>query len=1187
MVFYQLLIGLAIALLIPKFDAAISENSFLRSPVILFLGAPFSGKGTQADMLASYLNIPVFQSGDLFRKEVDSGSDLGMKMLDFMNRGELIPDELTKTLITNTLLLPNYRSGVIMDGYPRNLDHLDIFENILKTLDYDIDIVIFMDASYELLLSRVENRLVCKNCSRSISVVSSTAPCCENPDLFKRSDDNIGAFEKRYNVYRDNTLPLVENLRLKYPEKFIHLTSEALSNLEKHQVHQLIVQEISNFPFRRIKPAIDHLSFEKPFNWLLRFIKSGKKIEKEDLKFYWALECNKPDQSGLLRRVVFVSTTSKQKYLEYRKTFLLYGIESIRFPVVNDENTNKMLLSEFDSPNFSAIALLSDTSNLYKPTKEPATIEELENGKIQLCSLKNGASCDNYCVLSVTYAVKNQDSTFILKSYKLVDHVEGTIKNADTKVAPFINVFGWDRIFYIKGLDKSYHELRENGYKKSARDRVLSVFLRRHVHYKNMRNLAFNNVPVKKSIDFSIDMNKFFSEIKEYNLELVQEYGFVNVWKQMVRSGTFFRAAAFRRIGIYWNPGVNSGLPLVKKADRIHEITFMAHDIGHQLLPDLVFTGKNSFSHKRVYIMWRMMSEAFTLALTDMVYIDALKNSGVEYDFDKRKIYPLFKSLNLDVSPSTNPDRLETIRKIVHANYVYCLRGDDSEYRALIGENGSMESLEAFKLKYAPFFVEDFRWTEQNYNSMVSTRSNEARNWWAAIKETNELLGEFKIRTIEDLLELDSDVNTDNLFERIFSMAFDKLIKPVVACEESIDLSLEDDSERKFRAFTRWMIGQLSICFKYDFIPESKELFLKITEHLKSLNKRISYEEINYLRGVYEAYLDRLLELSVISADDHATFSQVYPLFDPFFVNYDKSITEYERLETISKRILDDKNHHFSSYHRQAENVLGRIINQNEKENLNMAYLMLEKAGGKVFNGIFAVEPGVIILTEPSPVTADSALNIFITGISIETLLNFMENHQRKVSFTTSIKAKNLNLPLFEIKNYDQNMMKRIERALKSFSDLSINDSENINLTLPASKSIMASITVTLRDLHSILIDRLGGTGEVDNISLKLCQLLNEKYPDYIQSVEYYRSERSNVNLVSKMDDDSDIRNFDVSTRILPEAWSLFDSLNIPEPSLRDSSASSITIAYFKSCLTTLNFPKTEIDFSESINSIN
>ena len=234
--------------MIQIFELATTENLIPRNPVILLFGAPLSGKGTQGNLLSSYLKVPVFQTGNLFRQEVRSGSDLGKEISTYMESGKLIPSELTISFITKTLSSPYYQSGVIMDGYPRNYNSLANFENTINTLNIKIDFIIFLDASYELLISRILNRRVCKNCNRSISLISSSENCCENPDLIQRLDDDIEIFEKRYKDYQEKTLPLIEALRLKYPQKFIHLTPESHFSLNEHQVHELIIKEMSNLP---------------------------------------------------------------------------------------------------------------------------------------------------------------------------------------------------------------------------------------------------------------------------------------------------------------------------------------------------------------------------------------------------------------------------------------------------------------------------------------------------------------------------------------------------------------------------------------------------------------------------------------------------------------------------------------------------------------------------------------------------------------------------------------------------------------------------------------------------------------------------------------------------------------------------------------------------------------------------
>lgn len=181
-------------------------------------------------------------------------------------------------------------------------------------------------------------------------------------------------------------------------------------------------------------------------------------------------------------------------------------------------------------------------------------------------------------------------------------------------------------------------------------------------------------------------------------------------------AGLFFRSAINRREKNYWLPGLNGGIPLSPKKDPIHEIIFAAHDIGHMCIPDLIVSGSLTDHEKKVYIAYRMMSEAITLVFADMFFVDTLVRNGLEYDFTKGRIYPLFKELGLSLDAL---NLLENSKKILHANVRYCLRGDDSEYASLISSNsGNQQSLGEFKDRYVPFFVEDFRWTAQNIERM-------------------------------------------------------------------------------------------------------------------------------------------------------------------------------------------------------------------------------------------------------------------------------------------------------------------------------------------------------------------------------------------------------------------------------------------------------------------------------------
>eukprot|EP01052_Picozoa_sp_SAG31_P026155 SAG31_NODE_2350_length_5893_cov_2.633414_2_plen_151_part_00 len=122
-------------------------------------------------------------------------------------------------------------------------------------------------------------------------------------------------------------------------------------------------------------------------------------------------------------------------------------------------------------------------------------------------------------------------------------------------------------------------------------------------------------------------------------------------------------------------PGLNAGIPFVAKRDPIHEITFTAHDFGHFLIPDLIYTGNNSDNARRTYILYRMLSEATTMVFADMLFVETLRLSGHEYDWTRRKIHPLFVDTGLQPFGRSRAHFFSETKKLLEANVHYCLLG--------------------------------------------------------------------------------------------------------------------------------------------------------------------------------------------------------------------------------------------------------------------------------------------------------------------------------------------------------------------------------------------------------------------------------------------------------------------------------------------------------------------------------
>eukprot|EP00466_Bigelowiella_natans_P019999 jgi/Bigna1/86105/estExt_fgenesh1_pg.C_80092 len=410
----------------------------------------------------------------------------------------------------------------------------------------------------------------------------------------------------------------------------------------------------------------------------------------------------------------------------------------------------------------------------------------------------------------------------------------------------------------------------------------------------------------------------------------------------MCNNGAFFRSAINRRektsvtpsfvvlwslsifsVGRYWLPGLNAGVPYTPKKDAIHEITFMTHDFGHFTVPDLVFEGKVSTLHKNVYITWRMMSEAVTMIMADMIFVHSLTISEPEYDYEKRKIFPLLTDTGIDLSDSSM--FVQNVERLLEANVEYCLLGRDEKYRAMLAANGvtSLENLEQFKAKYMPFFVEDFRWTVKNHSGM-SERSADYQKWWQMVKPIRDAHG-LCLKTVSEAIENGCIGNSReelvwNVFENVIPLedavlqlsanllpsligVLDQCIRPGWLQEEKIAMLPEE--QQLSRAFARWLIGQAAIFSKFDFLPESKMYFNALKEASIDSKEGMTLDEIDSLRSFFDQYLSILRAKNLISIDDENTYSTFYPLFEPFYVFYDHDLETYTNLEELSTQIYN------------------------------------------------------------------------------------------------------------------------------------------------------------------------------------------------------------------------------------------------------------------------------------------
>ena len=183
---------------------------------IIFLGAPGSGKGTQAASVARELGLVHIASGDLFRQAIERGSKLGLKVGAFMEKGMLVADELAIRVVLERVSAPDCLNGVILDGFPRNLNQAEALDKALAQQNKAIDWVVYIKVSSEELIRRLSGRWVCRNCQTPYHSRSSP-PRVQNRcdrcggELMKRPDDTAETVEKRLMVYFTETAPLIDH----------------------------------------------------------------------------------------------------------------------------------------------------------------------------------------------------------------------------------------------------------------------------------------------------------------------------------------------------------------------------------------------------------------------------------------------------------------------------------------------------------------------------------------------------------------------------------------------------------------------------------------------------------------------------------------------------------------------------------------------------------------------------------------------------------------------------------------------------------------------------------------------------------------------------------------------------------------------------------------------------------------
>ncbi|MBF0494400.1 MAG: adenylate kinase [Candidatus Omnitrophica bacterium] len=185
---------------------------------IVLLGPPGAGKGTQAEILKDAFKLLHLSTGDMFREEVKAGSEIGKKLAEYMNKGELVPDKIVTDLVIGRMGKPDAKSGVILDGYPRTGAQAESLDKALKDSGKRLDVVLYVNTTDEVVVKRLSGRRICKACGKIFHVVnmpSKKENVCDicGGELYQREDDKPATIKNRLEVYVKSTKDLIKYYR--------------------------------------------------------------------------------------------------------------------------------------------------------------------------------------------------------------------------------------------------------------------------------------------------------------------------------------------------------------------------------------------------------------------------------------------------------------------------------------------------------------------------------------------------------------------------------------------------------------------------------------------------------------------------------------------------------------------------------------------------------------------------------------------------------------------------------------------------------------------------------------------------------------------------------------------------------------------------------------------------------------
>lgn len=445
--------------------------------------------------------------------------------------------------------------------------------------------------------------------------------------------------------------------------------------------------------------------------------------------------------------------------------------------------------------------------------------------------------------------------------------------------------FGWDGQFTMLSTGMTLSEAASMGIKCSARDIALDAFATEHLRFAEYGDLQHAPQSPQRVVDFAITPENI---LEHTPIKYAITHPILGPMLQtIIAQGIFFRSAQSRRDRNYWFPGLNGGIPLTPKSDDIHESTFMFHDMMHHLSPDLIVDGPIEPAQRRVYIVHRMIGEAISLVLADYLFVDHLRRSGIDYNYAKRRIHPIYTSMDPDGQAHHDP---EALIKLLWASTQHALLGIDTAITPHV-------DTQHYRSKYDNFFIKDYAWTRNNLEDM--NRIEQQRmdfTQWSQYTPTTQL----HLSTVRGFIHAhnladNTQWNTPTLVKRIFDAIIQDSIRP--ALHAPISPTPPADHIRS-SGFLRYMYGQLMLLWTYDHVGGITAIRYTIYKALQAYHDQahISLQDIEQIRQIYRHGVHLIAHAHACTPGDAHMFNDVAPLFSP---NYQFYESRYSPINTI------------------------------------------------------------------------------------------------------------------------------------------------------------------------------------------------------------------------------------------------------------------------------------------------